>query len=475
MHRRSFLASATALAGAGLGAAGILSLTASAPRTFLARIPLYSACVAFTRAPNRLDDDLAPPAESVARTLWKPGDPPLVPGTRVREDAVGRAALTGATHTFLASSRLPLPTGVRTEGADGNGTTLADLETSALVDLHSLTWALPSPVAGWNGNWRYTWVRDTAHVIVALHERGHTAWALHLLDTLAAMQRPDGTFHARYVPGTAASPDSRAPQFDGVGLFAWSAAGVLTGYPDGIFSRPTVPAPSPSPRLKAALERACAALLQATAGKVALPEAGPDYWERPESQLTLWTAGVTLAGVRACEALVHAGVIEADAARVRARAEAVDAAIAQAFGPRGYTRYAGGGGMDAGVMTLLPPYHKAPAGGIGTVERAVAVLDEAYAAMARPAGGVAPAQIWKQDGVSWSPQTAMYAQAYATLGRHDRAESLLFWLAGHRTLAGAIPEKILADGSPAAVAPLAWTASLALRTLATYSRGNPGL
>ena len=35
----------------------------------------------------------------------------------------------------------------------------------------------------------------------------------------------------------------------------------------------------------------------------------------------------------------------------------------------------------------------------------------------------------------------------------------------HRTSAGALPEKVLADGSPAAVAPLAWTAATVLLTL----------
>jgi len=42
----------------------------------------------------------------------------------------------------------------------------------------------------------------------------------------------------------------------------------------------------------------------------------------------------------------------------------------------------------------------------------------------------------------------------------DRAEALLTWLGDHRTDAGSFPEKVLYDGRPAAVAPLAWTAAL---------------
>jgi GH15 family glucan-1,4-alpha-glucosidase len=76
--------------------------------------------------------------------------------------------------------------------------------------------------------------------------------------------------------------------------------------------------------------------------------------------------------------------------------------------------------------------------------------------MLRPAGGVAPGATWKDDGVSWTPQTALYALTAATLGDAAAAERWLTWLDAHRTPSGALPEKVLADGTPAAVAPLAW-------------------
>ena len=46
----------------------------------------------------------------------------------------------------------------------------------------------------------------------------------------------------------------------------------------------------------------------------------------------------------------------------------------------------------------------------------------------------------------------------------------LAWLEAHRTAAGALPEKVLADGAPAGPAPLAWTCALIL--LATASRAE---
>ena len=79
--------------------------------------------------------------------------------------------------------------------------------------------------------------------------------------------------------------------------------------------------------------------------------------------------------------------------------------------------------------------------------------------MTRPAGGLAPGGSWRRDGVSWTNVTASYAMTAAALGDHDTARHWLDWLAAHRTANGSLPEKVLADGSPASVAPLAWTAA----------------
>jgi GH15 family glucan-1,4-alpha-glucosidase len=61
--------------------------------------------------------------------------------------------------------------------------------------------------------------------------------------------------------------------------------------------------------------------------------------------------------------------------------------------------------------------------------------------------------------VSWTNITASYAMTAAAIGDREEAKGWLGWLAAHRTASGSLPEKVLADGSPASVAPLAWTAA----------------
>lgn len=92
--------------------------------------------------------------------------------------------------------------------------------------------------------------------------------------------------------------------------------------------------------------------------------------------------------------------------------------------------------------------------------------------MRRPAGGYAPGEGWKQDGISWTPETALLALAAASSGDTATAEQLLDWLGNHRTAAGSFPEKVLHDGSSAAVAPLSWTAATVVLTVASLRRST---
>jgi GH15 family glucan-1,4-alpha-glucosidase len=55
-----------------------------------------------------------------------------------------------------------------------------------------------------------------------------------------------------------------------------------------------------------------------------------------------------------------------------------------------------------------------------------------------------------------------------TPGGHGR--EVLDWIAGHRTDTGSIPEKVLSDGAPASVAPLAWSAANVLLTVDSLRR-----
>jgi len=80
--------------------------------------------------------------------------------------------------------------------------------------------------------------------------------------------------------------------------------------------------------------------------------------------------------------------------------------------------------------------------------------------MRRPAGGLAPGAGWKDDGISWTPETALFALTAAATGQQGRARSWLGWLQAHSTALGALPEKVLSDGSPAGPAPLTFTDAL---------------
>jgi glucoamylase len=55
-----------------------------------------------------------------------------------------------------------------------------------------------------------------------------------------------------------------------------------------------------------------------------------------------------------------------------------------------------------------------------------------------------------------------------------RAVDLLRWLDQHRTAAGSLPEKVLANGQPASVAPVAWTAAAVVITADELERGCAG-
>ncbi|MCR6490875.1 hypothetical protein [Cellulomonas sp. P24] len=84
----------------------------------------------------------------------------------------------------------------------------------------------------------------------------------------------------------------------------------------------------------------------------------------------------------------------------------------------------------------------------------------------RPAGGLAPGAGWKQDGLSWTPETALVALAAASDNDPLVAGHWLDWLSAHRTSWGSLPEKVNSDGTPGAPAPLAWTAASVILAVA---------
>jgi glucoamylase len=322
-----------------------------------------------------------------------------------------------------------------------------DVLRSALLDLRALSAGLPVSVAGWTDRWRYAWPRDVSFVASALARIGHPEHAVEQLAFLQAVQRTDGWFEARYDIATRRAPDDRVAQLDGSGWALWGARQVAEAAPD-------LAAALLAP-LRALLVRCSRRLLASLDARTSLPPASSDYWELVERTLTLGTAAAVLAGLRsATEVLPLVGEM-ALADRTRAASDLLATQVHAVFGADGYPRLLGGSSADAAVTFLVAPI------GPRTVDHEVlGALERAQAAMGRPAGGVAPGESWKNDGVSWTPETALFAAAWAATGHRSRAESLLGWLGDHRTDAGSFPEKVLHDGRPAAVAPVSWTAAL---------------
>ena len=107
----------------------------------------------------------------------------------------------------------------------------------------------------------------------------------------------------------------------------------------------------------------------------------------------------------------------------------------------------------------LPPYVDTPLAGAVDAARAAAPL------LRQPAGGVSPGATWpRRDGVSWTPETALFLVAAAETGDEAAANAWLSWFAAHLA-GGRIPEKVTAAGQPGDVAPLAWTDALVLIAL----------
>jgi len=358
-----------------------------------------------------------------------------LPGSRVAPDT-GLTRVAAAQAAWLREGSIP---GGRWE----------EMTTGALLDLHTLTGATFSSgpqaaagavVAGWIPTWRLVWPRDAAFVAVALARTGHREDAVAVLEFLQDQQRADGTFAARHLPWGGPVDDGRADQLDAVGYVLWAVR--LTGG---------------DPRLDLLVERATARLLAVTSGPDPLPPPSSDSWEVREDRLTLGTAAATLMGLDAAAVLAD----PAEEPLLALRRDALRARIVAEFGPT-YPRYADPSGSvrssvrqgaDANVALLLPPFVPEPLPG---AEQAWA---RTLRTLRQPAGGLSPGEGWRNDGVSWTPQTTLFAWVAAENGHEDVAAALLDWTAAHRTSSGAIPEKVTASGEPRSVAPLTWSAA----------------
>ena len=190
-----------------------------------------------------------------------------------------------------------------------------------------------------------------------------------------------------------------------------------------------------------------------------LPPASPDYWEVPEDALTLGTVAPLVAGLQQAAVVLELADDDALARSAFDASIRTKVAVIRAFGATGFARYARGGHADAASAFLLPPFLTSEVPGVQEAWKASATT------MARPANGLAPGAGWRDDGVSWTPQTSLYAWVAAENGEAELADRWLSFLDTHRTPSGSLPEKVLADGSPAAVAPLGWSAACVLLAL----------
>lgn len=343
----------------------------------------------------------------------------------------------------------------------GKDTRWEDMVRTALLDVHQLCQPNGAVAAGAGSRWNYAWPRDTAFVAVALARTGHGAEALQALRFLGRVQLKDGGFEARYLLDGSGPPDGRARQSDGAGWVLWALSEVARASGDE-----GTPA-----ELRSLLDSATTFVLTATDNGRRLPPPSPDYWEVPVRHTSLGTVAPLLAGLRASESMYAALGEPALAERSGAAAARLRAVLRQRFAD-GYERFGSswfvGGGVDAAVTFLMPPFAEQPS------PQVVDAWTRYQSDALRPGGGLAPGAGWKRDGISWTPETALVAYTAATSGRRIVAERWMDWLSVHRTGWGSLPEKVLADGSPAGPAPLAWTASLVILTAAELDSSSTG-
>ncbi|NEA36624.1 glucoamylase [Streptomyces sp. SID13031] len=348
-----------------------------------------------------------------------------------------------------------------------------ELIRDALLDLDALTLPDGATLAGWNGPWRFVWPRDASFVAAARCSVGQYAEADKVLGFLNTIRPSAGRWAARYSAPDGGEPqDGREPQLDGSGWVLWATW----------FCAETQSKPQSSttltkywPMVKESGDQIVAEL-----GEDDLPAASPDYWERPEAKVTLGTIAPLLTGLRAGLAIATELDRSTQVAHWRDALERLSAATDRKFGPSyprtpaeavsfvepGVEPVALEGGADAIVTILGPPF--APAREIVTkaIERTRNVLTQ-------PNGGVTPGEQWRADGVSWTPQTALFALSAAARGDRSTAEELLAWLDAHRTATGSLPEKVNRDLKPAGEAPLAWTTALVVLTASALDHPLP--
>jgi glucoamylase len=339
---------------------------------------------------------------------------------------------------------------LRSGSVPGSGGRWEAMARCALLDLRVLARDGGALVAGWPQPWRYVWPRDASFAAVAFAACGHPDQTAAILRFLLRVAPAQGQFEARYRPDGSGPPDDRRRQSDGAGWVGWAVHQSL----------PRLPADRQDHFLaefRPLVDRAVASMLASVDRATGLPGPSADYWEVAEDTVTLGVAAPVLAGLQSAADLYRTAGDPAASAPVDDAAGRLQAAIEGAFGPD-YPRHPGQDDPDAALTFLTAPIGRFGADAARAQRRQQSRLE-------RSAGGLAPGAGWKNDGVSWTPETALFALAAAGRGDVAGAADRLDWLDRHRTSPGSIPEKVRYDGSAAGPAPLAWTAAAVLLTL----------
>jgi glucoamylase len=409
---------------------------------------------------NRLDEQRRVPLLALGIAVDPLGETALVndgdllaPGTRVIGGTGARSQREALRQLdWLGQGSIPHPPGFSDSG----------LVRDSLLDVYMLTRDYGVPLAGWNGQWRYVWPRDSAFVVSALARTHHLREAGTTMAFLQRVQGSDGLFQARYLPDRSGRvPDDRGIELDGSGWALWALREVVSQIPlndRANFMQGFLPL----------LTRSSDAIVRSLNPLTGLPAPSADYWEVRETKVTLATCAVLLGGLQSAAWLYSAIGNPVRSQAIAVIAQRLEKAIVKEFESNGYPRHPGGtaSDVDLGVTFLQKPFADFPS------DVARRVWAASPSKMARPAGGLAPGGSWRNDGISWTPTVVTYAMA-AACQRPSEALRWLEWLQAHRTKTGALPEKVLANGSAASVAPLAWSAAGVAIVADELQRGCP--